>query len=148
MKKLLQLTIIGLIGAALVAPAMAQNPGPRGGQQEQNRNRQGRLMGMQQEILKKLNLTKDQEVKIEALQKRTREEMAKLRQGMTPGQRPSEEQREQMREKTRAIMEKSREELMNILTKEQRDQFQKLMREAMEKNRQGQPPRPGGRDPR
>jgi len=146
MKKLL--TICALAGLALgvVASASAQAPGPSGGQgklQGEHRG-PGGGMRMMQQVLAKLDLSPSQKTQIEALEKKTRDQMKDLRKGQnfTPGTPPSPE----MRQKMKGIMENFHKQLFTILTPAQQKQFKQEMQEMRKKWQQEHPngARPGG----
>lgn len=122
--------IVAIIAtAALVAPVLAQDAGPKGfkpGERQEGKGR--RMMGMrkmQQEMLAKLNLTPQQKQKVEALQKQTQEKMKAL---MTS----AGDQQAKM-EKMRQIRTDSRKQMEAILTPAQKAQLKKLMEEARKK---------------
>lgn len=139
MKKVLTIVAAGVLTLGLVGAAAAQNAGAKGGKAtggaQGGRVRGGMRMG--QDIMAKLNLTPDQKKKVDALQKKTGDEMKKV---MGDGKGD----RRQMRDKVRPIMESYRKSLMDILTPEQEAKFKKLMEEARAKFRQGGAGRPGG----
>lgn len=154
MKKI-WITMIAIVAAAsLTTGALAQGAGPKNGapgvgqgkgqgkgQPGQGERRMGGGMRkMQEEIIAKLNLSKEQKAKVEALRKKQQAEFEKIRQG---GERPD-------REKMKAMMEKNNKDFMAILTPQQQAQYKKLMEEARakwQKENGGRQPgqRPGGK---
>lgn len=176
MKKWMMIALTLVMTTSMVAPAFAQEAGPRGqGNRQQQGNRQNndqqQLRKIEEKVLAQLNLTADQQAKIADLNKRFEAEMKELReqmrgqggqgrQGGQGGARPGAggpggrgEADNPMRTKMRELTEKRRTELMKILSKEQGERYTKLMREAMQKLRQerggqrgGQGRRGGGGD--
>ncbi len=148
-----------MVGASVSANAQGAGPGngrqkppaagpggqggPGGKPGEARGQGRGRMMQMSKDILEKLNLTKEQKSKIEALNAKTKAAMEKLRgQAGKGGEKGGN--REGMREKMMEIMKNHREEMMKILTPKQKAEFEKLMKEAMEKWRKEHPGGPGG----
>ena len=166
MRKILNLFIIGVMASGLIATSAAQGAGPAGGAPGAGHEGRApgkgpgggmRMMGkMSDEILAKLNLTKEQKAKIEALKKKNQAKMDELRKGFqqggkgTPG---NDGDRKAGMEKMRAAMKAQHEDLMKILTPAQQAQFEKevkAMREKMMKERGGVggPGGPGGEAPK
>lgn len=155
MKNVLKSLITVSIVAAFAVTAIAQGPGPKGGAPAgQGQRGPGGGMGrgmMNDELMKKLNLTAKQKTQIEALQAKMRKEMEALRPkdapggGAKPGQggrpAPGQGRDNPNREKMRAAFEKYQKEFLAILTPEQKAIWEKEMKEMRERFRQG---RPGG----
>jgi periplasmic protein CpxP/Spy len=135
------------------APAMAQNDQGKAAQGEQRQGqRQGAQRGGQrgqrggqrapggrlQAALAKLNLNADQKTKIKAVTDDSEAQLKKIRDGQgTP---------EEKREKSRPIMQNTREKVMAILTPEQRKQLEAELGSARRgaEGRRGGQGRPGG----
>ena len=162
MKKIINLILVGAAMSALVTSAFAQTAGPRngggapqggqrgpGGPGGQRGEMMQRMRKMQEEVMAKLNLTPQQKTKIKSLNDKFQDDMKKLRDGVKQGERPTDAQREKMRD----LSTKHREAIQAVLTPKQKEQYEKLMKEAMEKMRKergqggagGQ--RPGGGRP-
>jgi protein CpxP len=141
MKKILGLMIAGAFAMSAVS-VFAQASGPKGGAQGTGPGvRQGgpgqqgrggdfmkRRQQMQAEVMKKLNLSKDQQTKIKALNDKFMKDIQALRASGGNNQ-------EQNRQKMRDLSTKHREAFMKILTPEQRKKYDALVKEAREKMR-------------
>lgn len=138
MNRFLSTIVVTVAAIAISVPVLAQDAGPRGGKGgagagQPGQPRMGMRMGrMNDEMMKKLNLTAEQKKKVEALQKKQQAERRKVMEGMklTPGTQPTEEQRKQMREKMQPMIERHQKEFQEILTPTQREQFKKMIEEA------------------
>lgn len=94
MKKFATLVLVAVFGALLVAPIEAQQPGPRGGQGQAQRQRPGgmmlgqRLQQVEQKVLDQLNLNANQKKQIDELNKTTRAKTEAIfkKYGVTPPQ--------------------------------------------------------------
>ncbi len=158
MKGFLTVLAAGSLVAGLSGVAVSQGAGP-GGKSKPPANSQGKTQGkgqgaqqgqgrrggfgrVQEEVLAKLNLTAPQKQKIGAIQQKTRDAMMKLRDA--PGDR------QQKMAKFRELSQKSRQEVLAVLTPKQKAQFEELMKAAIEKMRsergQRNGPPPGGKD--
>lgn len=153
MKKVLMGFVATVAVLGMATSSMAQNAGPKNGGQGGGKAGagQGQRQGggfmmrgkIQEEVLKKLNLTAAQKTKWESITKQMRAEMDKIRsESEKSGKRPD---REQMMAKFKGYNDK----LMAVLTPKQKTDYEKLMKEAMEKMRKerggGGPGGPGGR---
>lgn len=144
MKKLLALLATTVLALAVVAPAFAQQPGPggrpggAGGQgRMMNPERMKQLEEIRTKVLGQLGLTAAQKTKIQALDKKLKEDVDKLMKA--PG-----EQREKA-PKLRELRQKHQEATMAILTETQKTKFQELMREEMRKMMESQKGKEGGK---
>lgn len=152
MKKVLSGLVAVTAVMALATSAVAQSAGPKnggqggkqGGQQgQQGRQGQGgqqfRMRGqMQEEILKKLNLSAAQKQKWDATTKSMRDEMTKMREAaQKSGKQPD-------RAQFTAKMKTWNDKLMAILTPKQKADYEKLMKEAVEKMRKERGGQGGG----
>lgn len=130
-KMLAATAILGVFAAASVA----QEAGPQGGAPVAGKGgRQGGGMGMgmrmmrehQEEMMKALKLTPEQKKKVEALQKKTMEDMMALR-------KESKGDRQVMREKAMKMRGEHNKALMAILTPAQQKIYKEKSKEFMEK---------------
>lgn len=139
MKKVLMGFVATVAVLGMATSVMAQSAGPKNGGQGggkagagQGQRQAGGMMmrgKIQEEVLKKLNLTAAQKTKWENVTKQMRAEMDKVREeSKKSGKRPD---REQMMAKFKGYNDK----LMAILTPKQKTDYEKLMKEAMEKAR-------------
>lgn len=148
MKKVLMGFLATVAVMALATSAVAQSAGPKNGGQGGGKagagqgQRQGGGMMMrgkiQEEVLKKLNLTTAQKSKWDTITKQMRAEMDKIRAaGEKSGKRPD---RQEMMAKFKGYNDK----LMAVLTPKQKTDYEKYMKEAMEKARKERGGGPGG----
>lgn len=145
MKKILMGLVAMAAVMSLATSAVAQGAGPKTGGQGQGQGQRGQFQQqrqkMQEEILKKLNLTAAQKTKWDATTKQMRAEMDKIRaDAQKSGKQPD---RQQFMTKMKGWNDK----LMAILTPKQKTDYEKYMKEVMEKARQqrgGQGGRTGG----
>jgi Spy/CpxP family protein refolding chaperone len=172
MKKFFSLIVAGALMAGIVAIAPGQGAGPKSGgvqggpKQPGGPGGQGGRQGNRvrfADLMKKIQppLTADQTTKIEAINKKSREEMQKLRgAGSGPGGPPRNGaqggppsgQRPDM-SKFMDIMKKRNEAINKVLTKKQQESFKKLTADMMKRFQQGRggggrpggPPPPGGK---
>jgi Spy/CpxP family protein refolding chaperone len=136
MKKVLTGLVAVAAVMALATSAVAQSAGPKNGGQGGQQGRQGqggqqfRMRGqMQEQILKKLNLTAAQKQKWDATTKQMRDDMMKTREAaQKSGKQPD-------RAQFTAKMKTWNDKLMAILTPKQKADYEKLMKEAVEKMR-------------
>ncbi|TXK47432.1 hypothetical protein FVR03_09555 [Pontibacter qinzhouensis] len=134
MKKLLNLTrVLALcFGVFLATGAVAQQgnrPQGQGQMSMQDRNAQ-----MLKDYKEQLNLTAEQETKIQAILTSAAEEQQALRnQNAT---------RDELMEKRRALMTKSQTEIKAVLTPEQAKQFDTMVANQQQRMRNGQGQRP------
>ncbi|HMS54134.1 MAG TPA: hypothetical protein PKA27_01915 [Fimbriimonadaceae bacterium] len=165
MNKFLKVASLSLCALAMASMSFAQAAGPKGGAGKPGAGvqkgapgggpgagRQGgmrRGMGMNEEMMAKLGLSADQKKKIEALNKKTQDQMKAVFEG-------SKGDREKAREKMRPIMENQRNEMKKILTPAQQAKLEQLRKEMIEKfrkdgaaigNRGGTAPKAGGKPP-
>ncbi|MBV6457137.1 MAG: hypothetical protein HONBIEJF_00244 [Fimbriimonadaceae bacterium] len=116
---------------SLTAVGFAQTPGPKGNKQgfqgkgPGGKGFGGRMRGMSKEFLAKLNLTADQQKKVEALEKSTQSKVQAIMN--TDGDRESK------MKKMREVMQGHRDAMGKILTKQQQEQMKKMMAEARAK---------------
>ncbi len=136
MKKVVNLLVMIVMAAGLVAPALAQDPGPRnGGPRAGQGGGRGGMMKAQEEMLAKLNLTDAQKSAVKALNAKTAEALKGL-QSKPEGQR---------REAMQGVMKAHQDGLKKILTPAQWEQLQKMRKEMAEKRKkEGGNKRPGG----
>lgn len=167
MKSLFRMTLALVIAGTLVAPAVAQTAGPRGGGQNQAANQQARQQRLEQlqqirkRVLDQLNLTADQRQKIDALMKKHEQEMQKLRDSLRQsvagqsGQRnragarqggADTGARQETMAKLRELQQQFQTDLQKILSSEQYTRFQQLMRQEMQRLRERMG-RPGNANP-
>lgn len=141
MKNMLRiLTIIGF-AAALSVVVFAQGAGPSQGAVTPVGAHGKHKPGIQAEILKQLDLSKDQMKQIRALHKSSAEQMKPLQQQLkalgkpaTPADRNSPD-RVALRDKIKAIAKETHESLMKILTPEQGKKFNELMKQYAAEHR-------------
>ena len=159
MKNFLSLALAAIAVFGFNAVATAQDAGPKGGAKSGKGGpggpggpggMMGRRAQMEKEIFAKLNLTKEQQTKVPAAQKKRDAEMKKLFES-------SNGDFSGMREKSRPIMESYNKDLEKILDKNQQAKLKaerKAMREKMQKQGGGRGPGgpgaggPGGGAPR
>lgn len=131
MKNIFRVLTVAVAAMSLAAVGFAQTPGPKGNKQgfqgkgQDGKGFGGRMRGMNKELLGKLNLSADQQKKVEALEKSTQSKVQAIMN--TDGDRESK------MKKMREVMQGHRDELNKILTKPQQEQLKKLMAEARAK---------------
>ncbi len=152
MKNWMKIALCLAIVGSVVTPTLAQDAGPRGqGNRQQRANgQQDQMRKIEAKVLAQLKLTTEQKAAIDALNKKFEEDLKKLREemrgqgargkpaagaGQRPGAGEASRQENPMRGKMRELMDTRRKNLMKILTKEQGATYQKLMKEEMEKLR-------------
>jgi len=142
MKNFLSLALAAIAVFGFNAVATAQDAGPKGGAKSGKGGpggpggMMGRRAQMEKEIFAKLNLTKEQQTKVTAAQKKRDAEMKKLFES-------SNGDFSGMREKSRPIMESYNKDLEKILDKNQQAKLKaerKAMREKMQKQGGGRGP--------
>lgn len=149
MKNIFRVFTVAVAALSLAAVGLAQTPGPKGNKQgfqgkgpDGKGFGQGRMRGMSKEFLAKLNLTADQQKKVDALQKSTQTKVQAIMN--TDGDR------EGKMKKMREVMQGHRDALGKILTKQQQEQLKKMMADARakrEKDGKGFAGKPGGPTP-
>lgn len=148
-----------VLGVSLVAPAMAQQSGPRGGGGVQGGGQRGqggqggRMMGggrmkeVQTKVLAQLGLTAAQTAKLKALDAETEKKLKALMDG-NRGKNQSDASRKEMMDKFRAINEDRKNQFEKILTPAQLKKYESLLKAEMEKMRKEREKnggnRPGG----
>lgn len=150
-----------VLGVSLVAPAMAQQSGPRGGGGVQGGGQRGpggpggnrmmmggRMKEVQTKVLAQLGLSDAQKSKLKALDAETEKKMKALMDA-NKGKNQSDASRKEMMEKFRAINESRKTQFEKILTPAQLKKYESLMKAEMEKMRKEREKnggnRPGGR---
>lgn len=124
------------LGFLLVILVLISNVacGQRNGQ---NFDPEERAKSQTEQLKKALDLDKDQEKKVYALNLKAGKEMAEMRKDMQGGGGD----REAMREKFGAMREKQNKEMKKILSDDQYKEYEKFVKEQMERRREGR----GGR---
>lgn len=156
MSKFYSMIVAATLLAGTVSLVFAQGgaAGPKGGQKGPQAGQRGpggpggpggQRRGGMGAIMEKIQppVTADQKKKIEAINKKYREQMMKLR-GGTPGQRPTPGQgggRPQMDDATRKkfmdLMKKRNDEIMKVLNAKQQASYKKLVDEMMKRFQNG-----------
>lgn len=148
-----------VLGVSLVAPAMAQQSGPRGGggggvqgggqrgPGGQGGNRMmmgGRMKEIQTKVLAQLGLNDAQKSKIKALDADTDKKLKALMDA-NKGKSQNDASRKAMMEKFRAINDSRKTQFEKILTPAQLKKYESLMKAEMEKARKEREKNGGGR---
>jgi Spy/CpxP family protein refolding chaperone len=129
MKKLLVLLATAVMALSVIAPVMAQQPGPRqGDERAATPQRREMIEQIRQRVLNQLGLTQAQRTRIAALDKKLEEDLAKLAQTQADRQARAPRMRE--------LRQQHQRDVQAVLTAQQRTRFQELMREEMRRMRE------------
>jgi Spy/CpxP family protein refolding chaperone len=156
MKKILTTIATLALSIALMASAMAQDPGPRGGGPggpgiDGGRRGGGNpkmLQKVEDEVLAKLNLSDKQKAEVKKHREKLEKTLKELKeQGGAGGEARGRGGNREAGGKMKEAMDAYRDGIKAVLNDEQDKQYDKLMKEAMEKARKargGEGGKPGG----
>lgn len=153
MKKILTTIATLALSIALMAPAMAQDPGPRGGGPggpgvDGGRRGGGNpkmLQKVEDEVLAKLKLSDKQKAEVKKHREKLEKALKELKEQAGGGEARGRGGNREAGGKMKEAMDAYRDGIKEVLNDEQDKQYDKLMKEAMEKARKARGGQGGGK---